>query len=820
MKVLKFGGSSVANAERIDRVARIIQEYVHRGEKIAVVVSAMGGATDILIKMSKIAASGSTDYKELLEQFSARHREVVNSLVTRTDLHEPVYEELVEGQIELSNLLQGLYLTRDLTPRTLDYIQSFGERSSAFMIAQVLNNYGTPARYVNARELIITNDNYGSAKIFAQETGDNIRAHFHNYPDEVSVVTGFIASTREGITTTLGRGGSDYTASLVGSAMGVEEIQIWTDVDGVMTADPRRVSQSFPVRSMSYEEALEMSHFGARVIYPPTIIPALEKKIPIRIKNTFNPSDEGTLISDHPEPYTHTVKGISSISDISLITLEGSGLFGASGFAARLFNVLSNKQINAILITQGSSEHSISFAIRPEDAELARRGIEEEFALEMSAKLIAPVKMNHGLAVIAVIGDNMKSRPGISGKFFTALGKNGVNVIVTAQGSSERNISVVINREDESKALTAVHDVFFLSDYYVLNIFVVGVGLIGSTLLEQIRLQSEFLRTEQFVQIRVVGLSNSKKMVFDADGIDLDTWKDTLDNSEETADLGEFVERMKKMNLANCVFVDNTAEESIRHYYADILRNAISISTPNKVAVSAEFENYQLLKRVAEEHSVKFFYETNVGAGLPILTTLSDLVNSGDRILKIEGVLSGSLSFIFNNFTEGKRFSDIVKQAREKGFTEPDPRIDLSGKDVARKLLILARESRKAMEMDHLEIENILPQPCIEAPTVEAFLDQLEKHDDVFEGMRIKAATAGKVLRFIATLEGDRAFISLQELGPDSPFYQLNGSDNMIVFTTTRYHERPLVIKGPGAGAEVTAAGVFAEILGIGYYLS
>ncbi|MDP5169889.1 MAG: bifunctional aspartate kinase/homoserine dehydrogenase I [Bacteroidia bacterium] len=820
MKVLKFGGSSVANAERIDRVARIIQEYVHRGEKIAVVVSAMGGATDILIKMSKIAASGSTDYKELLEQFSARHREVVNSLVTRTDLHEPVYEELVEGQIELSNLLQGLYLTRDLTPRTLDYIQSFGERSSAFMIAQVLNNYGTPARYVNARELIITNDNYGSAKIFAQETGDNIRAHFHNYPDEVSVVTGFIASTREGITTTLGRGGSDYTASLVGSAMGVEEIQIWTDVDGVMTADPRRVSQSFPVRSMSYEEALEMSHFGARVIYPPTIIPALEKKIPIRIKNTFNPSDEGTLISDHPEPYTHTVKGISSISDISLITLEGSGLFGASGFAARLFNVLSNKQINAILITQGSSEHSISFAIRPEDAELARRGIEEEFALEMSAKLIAPVKMNHGLAVIAVIGDNMKSRPGISGKFFTALGKNGVNVIVTAQGSSERNISVVINREDESKALTAVHDVFFLSDYYVLNIFVVGVGLIGSTLLEQIRLQSEFLRTEQFVQIRVVGLSNSKKMVFDADGIDLDTWKDTLDNSEETADLGEFVERMKKMNLANCVFVDNTAEESIRHYYADILRNAISISTPNKVAVSAEFENYQLLKRVAEEHSVKFFYETNVGAGLPILTTLSDLVNSGDRILKIEGVLSGSLSFIFNNFTEGKRFSDIVKQAREKGFTEPDPRIDLSGKDVARKLLILARESRKAMEMDHLEIENILPQPCIEAPTVEAFLDQLEKHDDVFEGMRIKAATAGKVLRFIATLEGDRAFISLQELGPDSPFYQLNGSDNMIVFTTTRYHERPLVIKGPGAGAEVTAAGVFAEILRIGYYLS
>ncbi len=820
MKVLKFGGSSVANAERIDRVARIVQSYVNRGEKVAVVVSAMGGVTDTLIQMSRVAASGNSDYQTILEAFSARHREVVMALVTRPDLHKPVYEEILEGQQELGNLLQGLFLTRDLTPRTLDYIQSFGERSCAFMLAQVLNNYGTAARYVNARQLIITNDNYGSAKIFAEETTRNITEHFRTYPDEVSVVTGFIASTRDGITTTLGRGGSDYTASLIGSALGAEEIQIWTDVNGVMTADPRRVSQAFPVRSMSYEEALEMSHFGARVIYPPTIIPALEKKIPIRIKNTFNPSDEGTLISDHPDPYTHTVKGISSISDISLITLEGSGLFGASSFAARLFNTLANKNINAILITQGSSEHSISFAIRPEDAEIARRGIEQEFALEMKAKLIEPVHVLPGLAVIAVIGDNMKSRPGISGKFFTALGKNGINVIVTAQGSSERNISVVIQREDEAKALTAVHDVFFLSEFYVLNLFVVGVGLIGSTLLEQIRAQRAFLQEEQFVQIRVVGLSNSKKMIFDPQGVNLDQWRLSLDTSENVADLGTFVERMKQMNLPNSVFVDNTAEESIRHYYADILRHAISISTPNKVAVSAEFENYQLLKRLAEENSVKFFYETNVGAGLPVLTTLTDLVNSGDKILKIEGVLSGSLSFIFNHFGEGTRFSDIVKQAREKGYTEPDPRVDLSGKDVARKLLILARESRKAMEMDDMEIDNLLPLPCMEAPTVAEFFDQLEQHDAHFEAMRLAASQDGKVLRFIATLAGDRAFISLQSVGPESPFYQLSGSDNMIVFTTTRYQERPLVIKGPGAGAEVTAAGVFAEILRIGYYLS
>ncbi len=820
MKVLKFGGSSVASAERIAQVARIVQSYLARGEQVAVVVSAMGGVTDSLIRMSQVAASGNLEYKSALEEFSRRHRQVVDSLITGESLHRPVFDEIVEGQVELGNLLQGLFLTRDLTPRTLDYILSFGERSSAFLLAQVLRQFGTPARYVNARNLILTDDHYGSARVFADETEEKVKAHFAAHTEEVSVITGFIASTREGITTTLGRGGSDYTVSILGAALGVEEIQIWTDVDGVMTADPRRVSQAFPVRSMSYEEALEMSHFGAKVIYPPTIIPALEKKIPIRIKNTFNPEDPGTLISDSPEPYLHTVKGISSISDITLITLAGSGMFGASSFAARLFNVLATRQINAILITQGSSEHSISFAIRPEDTEKARKGIEEEFALEMKASYLEPIRIDRNLAIIAVIGDNMKSRPGISGKFFTALGKNGVNVIVTAQGSSERNISVVIHREDEAKALTAVHDVFFLSNYYILNLFVVGVGLIGSTLLEQIRLQADWLREEQFVQVRVVGLANSRRMLLSPGGIPLDSWKDDLMTQGEEANLGQFVERMKAMNLANSVFIDNTAEDSIRHYYPDILRHAISISTPNKVAVSSELASYRLLKQLAEEHSVKFFYETNVGAGLPVITTLTDLINSGDRILKIEAVLSGSLSFIFNNFREGVRFSDVVLQARERGYTEPDPRIDLSGKDVARKLLILARESRKPMEMTDLEVENILPQPCLDAPTVEAFLTELAHHDDHFEQLRAAAAKDGKVLRFIATLEGDRAFVSLQALGPDSPFYQLSGSDNMIVFTTSRYHERPLVIKGPGAGAEVTAAGIFAEILRIGYYLS
>ena len=820
MKILKFGGSSVADLERIDNVAHIIQSMVEKGERFAVVVSAMGGVTDMLIKMSKIAASGSKDYEAILKQFSDKHSDVVNKLIADYDRHPAILEEIIDGQVELGNLLQGLYLTRDLTPRTMDYIMSFGERACAFMLSEVLNSYGTAAIFVNARLLIKTNDNYGAAKIFMDETVANIQKHFSENPDKISVITGFIASTRDGITTTLGRGGSDYTASVFGSAMNVKEIQIWTDVDGVMTADPRRVKQAFPVKSMSYEEALEMSHFGARVIYPPTIIPALEKRIPVRIKNSFNPAAEGTLISDSPDPYDTTVKGIASIGDLSLLTLEGSGLFGASSMAARLFNVLANKQVNAILITQGSSEHSISFAIRPEDAEIARQSIEEEFALEMKSKLIQPVEVIKNLAVISAIGDNMRSRPGISGKLFQALGKNGVNVIVTAQGSSERNISVVINKEDEAKALTAVHDVFFLSNYYTLNLFVVGVGLIGNELIKQIRQQADQLRDKQFVEIKVVALANTKKMLFDTEGVDLSDWQNQLAASETPSDLKAFVDEMIHLNLPNSVFVDNTANDDIQELYPEVLKSSISISTPNKVAVSNSFESYRELKRLADLYSVKFFYETNVGAGLPVLTTLNDLIHSGDRILKIEGVLSGSLSFIFNSFTEGKRFSDIVKEAGKRGFTEPDPRIDLSGKDVARKLLILARESQQVMEIEDIEVENILPQACIDAPDAANFMKELEKADDVFEARRKKAAENGKVLRFIATLDGVKAYISLQELDESSPFFDLSGSDNMIVFTSARYKERPLVIKGPGAGAEVTAAGVFAEILRIGYYLS
>lgn len=820
MKILKFGGSSVASAERIDNVAKIIQSYANSGEKFAVVVSAMGGMTDLLIEMSEIAAGGSKDYEEKLEYFSEKHRKVVKGLIKNYDQKPLILQEIIDGQQELRNLLTGLFLTRDLTPRTLDYIQSFGERSCAFMLSQVLNSYGTPAIFVNARELIKTDHSYGSAIVNFELSTSNIQQHFEKNPDRVSIITGFISSTNDGITTTLGRGGSDYTASIFASAVNAEEIQIWTDVDGVLTADPRKVSQAYPVATMSYEEALEMSHFGAKVIYPPTILPALEKRIPIRIKNSFNPSSAGTLISDSPDPYETTVKGITSISDISLLTLEGGGIFSASNMAARLFNILALNKINSILITQGSSQHSISFAIKPGKRDLAKEVIEKEFELEIQAKLIKPVRIVNDLAIIAAIGDNMKSRPGISGKLFQALGKNGINVIVTAQGSSERNISVVIKKSDEAKALVAVHDIFFLSNYYTLNIFIVGVGLIGSELISQIRQQAEYLKKHQYVEVKIVGMANTKKMLFTSAGISLDNWKEELMNADQNSDLKGFVEEMKQMNLPNSVFVDNTALDDIRLLYPDILSSSISISTPNKVAVSSSYDFYQQLKKLADTYSVKFFYEANVGAGLPVLTTLSDLMNSGDRILKIEGVLSGSLSFIFNSFDGSRPFSDIVKEAGEKGFTEPDPRIDLSGKDVARKLLILARESGYKMEFEDIQVENILPQACLDAPDVPSFMAELEKANDHFTAMQKSAADKGMVLRFIATLENGKAFVSLQEMDESNPFYNLSGSDNMIVFTTQRYKDRPLVIKGPGAGAEVTAAGVFAEILRVGYYLS
>jgi len=818
MKVLKFGGSSVRTPERIQAVVEILKKYYTNGEQFTVVFSALGGVTDMLIKMATLAAKSDEAYFALFEEFSQRHFETAHHLLDQ-DAMEQALPELDNNHEVLKNLLYGIFLVREVSPRTMDYVLSFGERNSAYLIAHVLRQNGLNTRYLDARKIIKTDDNFGAALVDFPETYRKIKQHFEESTD-IQIVTGFISSTNGGLTTTLGRGGSDYTAALLAAGLDAELIEIWTDVDGVLTADPRIVSKAFTIPTMTYAEAMEMSHFGAKVIYPPTIQPAMAKQIPIVIKNTFNPGFAGTFISMQADPNGHAVKGISSINDIALLTLQGSGLFGVPGIAARLFTSLASANINVILITQGSSEHSISFAIKPQLARKAKWQVEEAFAHEIETGIVEPVKVEIDLSAVAAIGENMRYSPGISGRLFRALGKNGINVVAIAQGSSELNISVVLNKSDESKALNALHEAFFLSDTKELHLFIVGTGLIGSTLLDQIKQQAAYLRERRALEIRVVGLSNSRMMLFNENGIDLRDWEAQLFDKGETASMPAFIEKMKSLNLSNTIFVDNTAEEQVAGFYETILNASISISTPNKIATSSAYLQYQRLKAIAAKRGVQFMYETNVGAGLPVISTLNDLITSGDRILKIEGVLSGSLSFIFNSFKVGMKFSDIVKEAKELGYTEPDPRVDLNGVDVRRKLIILARETGLPLEEKDVEIANILPEACQQAETIEDFFSALEAADDTFDRMQKEATDAGRALRMIAKLDGGKAKIGLEAVDTSSPFYFLSGSDNMIVFTTDRYQERPLVVRGPGAGAEVTAAGVFAEILTIGNYLS
>lgn len=820
MKVLKFGGTSVATPERVQHIAALLKAKKAAGEEFVVVVSAFGGITNLLEKMCEHAEGQDHQYLNYLEEHKKRHIDAVEALLRPED-HQRVKEELRISQVELEQILQGTFLINELSCRTKDNILSHGERCSAFIISEAFKAQGLEAHYVDTRKIVKTDSEYGQARVHLSETYENIRSAV-NGASSLPIITGFIGSNEKGITTTLGRGGSDYTAALFAAALEAEEIEIWTDVNGVLTADPRHVKQAFPVNYLSYQEAMEMSHFGARVIYPPTIIPALGKKIPIRIKNTFEPEFPGTLIGATHEPIDspHLVKGMASINDIALVTVQGSALFGGSKVLARIFGVTAENDLNVILITQGSSEHSLCFAIPPNKAQIAQEALETEFALEIQAKVMDPIKVERNLSVIAIIGEQMKSRPGISSRLFQALGRNGINVVLTAQGSSERNISVVISQEDENKALNAIHEAYFLSNTFSINLFIVGVGLIGGTLLRQVQDHAKYLKEVRSMEVNVVALANTKRMVFKKAGLDLDRWKEMLDDSSEIMDMDKFVNDMIEMNLPNSIFVDNTADGEIISQYPRILDESISISTPNKVATSSQLNFYRKLKEVADRRGVQFAYETNVGAGLPVITTIADLVNSGDQIIRIEGILSGSLSYIFNNFGEGVSFSEVVGKAQELGYTEPDPRIDLSGKDVARKLLILARESGIPMEPEDIEVENILPQSCLDAPDVPSFMEALKAADDGFESLRADAAKQGKVLRYIATLEGDKAFISLQRLDASNPFYSLSGSDNMIVFTTDRYRERPLVIKGPGAGAEVTAAGVFAEIIRIANQLS
>jgi len=815
MLVLKFGGTSLANAERIGEVADIVSRLYRKEKKIAVVCSALGGVTDELIRMSRFAASQNEDYIELFRQIRNRHAECVAGLGMKKN--KSLHDFIESVFAELHDILHGVFLVRELSPRTLDFISGQGEILSSKIVAHYFNRRRIPSDFMDARNYIRTDENFGSARVNFTVSNRNIREHFRK-SKKVGVVTGFVASTAQNETTTLGRGGSDYTAAIFGAAVNAKEIQIWTDVDGVMTADPRKVKKAFSLPAMSYEEAMEMSHFGAKVIHPPTIQPALEKGIPLLIKNTFKPDGKGTFISTKSAPSGYLIKGISSIDDIALLTLQGSGMVGVTGISGRLFNALSSAHVNVIMITQGSSEHTISFAVKPSDAEVARKAIEQSFALEMRAHLIEKVRVESHLSILAVIGENMRNTPGVSGRLFQALGKNGISVVATAQGSSELNISVVIHKTDLMKALNSLHQAFFLSGVKTLSVFLIGTGLIGKTLLRQIETHKNYLREARSLEIMIAGIANTKKMIFDANGISPGRSKEHLDASPEKMELAEFVKRMEGMNLPQSIFVDCTSSDDVAKHYCEILDHSISIVTPNKIANSGKHESYRNLREIARKRNVRFLYETNVGAGLPVINTLNDLMSSGDRMIRIEAILSGTLSFIFNNFHGKARFSDIVKEAQKRGYTEPDPRVDLSGMDVARKLLILARETGLALELKNISIENILPAACLRAKNVKDFLVQLEKNNDVFEKLRVKAESKNKVLRFIASLENGKASIRLREVDALHPFYNLSGSDNIISFTTERYHDRPLVVKGPGAGAEVTAAGVFAELISLSGY--
>ncbi|HEY9534068.1 MAG TPA: bifunctional aspartate kinase/homoserine dehydrogenase I [Mucilaginibacter sp.] len=815
MKILKFGGTSVGSVQSIKTLLSILQDEVKQAvdDKPVVVLSAMNGVTNLLLAMAEEAALGN-DFTKQLAQLEKRHFEIVKALLEIRD-QNPALTRLKINFNQLEELLQGVLTLRELTPKTRDLVLSYGERCSTLMISKIAAQY-FPAEFVDASAVIKTDSSFGQAKVNTELTEQLIRGLYQENKGKTLIVTGFIASNDAEQITTLGRGGSDYTAAIFGAALNASEIQIWTDVNGMMTADPRMVKKAFSLPELTYTEAMELSYFGAKVIYPPTMIPAFLKKIPIVIKNTFEPDFAGTVIQHDCKPSNQAIKGISSINNISILNVEGSGMVGKSGFSGRLFSLLAREQINVILITQSSSEHSITFAVSPGDTERARQVIEHEFELELLAKKLEHIEIERDLAILAVVGENMKETPGVSGKLFHALGRNGVNVRAIAQGSSEYNISVIVSSHDLAKALNAVHDAFFVQLTKTLHAFCLGTGNIGKTLFTQLNGHTAFLQENNGIQVKIAGISNTRKMFFNADGVSLSKWEEELDQAGEQADLATFIAKMKSMNLPNCVFIDNTASPKPIEFYEDVLKSTISIVTCNKIGNSGSYQQYKTFRDTARQHGVDFFYETNVGAGLPIIRTLKDLMNSGDRVQKIEAILSGTISFLFNNFKGDANFHDTVKLAQDKGYTEPDPRDDLRGTDFMRKMLILARDAGYALEASDVQIESMLPQACLDATSVEDFYQTLKNENAYFANLKNKAEAEGKVLRYIGKLENGKASITLQMVDENHPFYMLSGSDNIISFTTDRYKERPLVVKGPGAGAEVTAAGVFADLINVG----
>lgn len=813
MKILKFGGSSVATPARIQSVIEIVKPYLK--EDTAVVFSAFGGVTDVLIAISKLALEGDLEYKAKLAEVEKRHLAAVRELVS-VQKQSGILAQVKFMMNELDDVLHGVFLVKERTSRTLDYVMSFGERLSAYIITEAFKDRGIVAEFLDARRVVRTDTHFGYAKVDFETTNKLIRDHFKNHQD-LQIITGFIGTSETGETTTLGRSGSDYTAAIFAGALGASDLEIWTDVNGMMTADPRLVKKSFTVPQMSYEEAMELSHFGAKVIFPATMQPAMVNRIPIWIKNTFNPSFEGTVI--HAESTNgKMIKGISSMNGVSLLSLQGSGLLGVVGASMRLFATLAREHVNVILISQASSEHSICFAIESQYARQAKAAVEKEFQYEIRNEEIDEVGVEHDLSIIAVVGDGMKHSPGTSGRMFSGLGKNGINVIAIAQGSSERNISAVIRQADAAKALNALHEAFFLSDRKVLNVFLVGTGLIGNSLVNMIREQYGKLAKDSLLEINVIAAANSKKMLFNEEGLPPESCIGQMKQEGERMVMSTFVEKMISLNLPNGIFVDCTSSEEVTSHYEEILSANISIVTPNKKANSGSMDKYHALKNTAFKRGVKFLYETNVGAGLPVINTMNDLLLSGDKVISIEGVLSGTLNFIYSSFTEGKKFSDVVKEAKAKGYTEPDPRDDLSGMDVARKILILSRETGLPFELTDIEVENLVPADCQGDLSVEQFFKALEKHDAAFEKLRAEATARKEKLRYMAVLKDGKVKVELGSVNEHHPFYSLSGSDNIILLTTERYHERPMVIRGPGAGAAVTAAGVFADIIRIGHY--
>ncbi|MGY5353213.1 bifunctional aspartate kinase/homoserine dehydrogenase I [Wenyingzhuangia sp. IMCC45533] len=814
MKILKFGGSSIASAQNINKVIDILKS--NNNDQIAVVFSAIGKTTDKLIDIAAKAKIQDESYNTLLSDLENHHFDIVRALVPVNN-QSGILSGVKKIFNELENILEGVSLLQELSDKTNDTVVSYGEFLSTFIITKALQCQEIDAIYKNSGELIITNNKFGNATPIMDVTNKNIKTYFAHNNHSITVLPGFIACNENGDKTTLGRGGSDYTAAIIAAALEVDQLEIWTDVSGMYTANPTIVKQAKPINKLTYNEAMELSHFGASVLYPPTVQPVMSKNIPLYIKNTFKPEDFGSFISNENAKDNGIVKGISHIDHVALATVEGNGLIGIPGVSKRLFSALSDKNVNVILITQASSEHSICIAIDQKDVLSAELAIQEEFAFELSLGKIDPLHTQLDMAIVAIVGEEMKSHQGISGKMFSALGKDNVNIHAIAQGASERNISTVIDSKNVSKALNSLHEEFFEGHITKLNLFIVGVGNVGAKLIEQIEKQKAYLLDKLQLSIEVAGMANSKKMIFNKEGIDLTSdWKQNLIDNGEDLNLDLFLENVKELNLINSVFVDNTANDTIAGLYADYLKESIAVVTCNKIAASSEYEKYAELKRLSQEYNAPYLFETNVGAGLPIINTLNNLVQSGDQIVKIQAVASGSLNFIFNSFVGDANFAKIVDEAGELGFTEPDPRIDLSGVDVARKILILARESGAKMNLEDIENKSFLPKSSLEAGSIEDFKKTLVNEAAHFEAIKEKAAANNAELKYVAEFVNGKANVSLQEVDSKHPFSNLQGSDNIVLFFTERYPEYPLIVKGAGAGADVTASGIFADIIRIG----